>query len=331
MNCIVRIAIALSLLQVHFNVVATANGFTQDDKDPWIGKPLMPKIGAQIETNGMETIPLDEIDYPMFATASKGQYLVLRLPNSPKVLRSRTVTLESAEKYYLKLIKEGRDAKQARIFLTILELRRKNYSRAIAYSDKVLASEPRNKFALFLRAKASNLSAKSFHLKTQSKNALEDLEKCLKIDPNYADAIALKAFILSTSGNDNDSRKLFDRALNLKPKVGKYYELSGVGYFQSGDHEKAAKELLKAIELEPLNPRFAGTLAWIYAESGRSYRNTDKPIGNLKKSHEFATKACELSNWKNADMIRMLISISGSLGKTVEIQKLERILEELPK
>ena len=324
MNCFLPILFSLSFLQMPVGVPGTAKAFTQDDGDTWIGKPLMPKIGAQVESSGMERIPLDEIDYPMFATESKGQYLSLRYPGSPVVLISKTIPFENAEEYYLNLINDREGATQARIFLAVLELGRKNYLETLRYAELALSSDRRNKFALFLRAKALYLADLS-----ECEEALKGLEHCLEIDSNYANAIGLKAQILSRIGEDSEAMALYSQAVRLKPNVGKYYALRGVGYFQSGEHEMATKELLRAIELEPLNPRFPAELAWVYFASGTAYRNTDEPVTDFDKSFQFAAKACELSNWKNAELIRLLKTIAEKLGKEPECQKLEQILRKL--
>lgn len=328
MNFLVQMVIVLCWVPIQSDANSGSSGIAQEEKDPWVGKALMPKLGAQIETDGMKIIPFDEVDYPMFAKANKGQYLVLRSHDSPIVLKSQTIALEDAEKYYLKLINDGQDVDQARLFLAALKLHEKDYSGAISLCNVVLASEDRDGFAFLLRAQA--ISFDNFGTRA-SRIAMLDVEKYMAMNPSNANAIALKAKLLTDMNKDEEAEKLYDEAVKLRPKVGKYYEMRGTGFFRAGDHERAVEELLKAIELEPLNEKFPAVLAWMYAASGSSYKNTDKPIQDLEKAYEYATKACELSDWKNEDLIRMTISITSSLGKTDECRKLERILEELQK
>jgi tetratricopeptide (TPR) repeat protein len=92
----------------------------------------------------------------------------------------------------------------------------------------------------------------------------------------------------------------FNNAIEINPRYIKAYNNRGIVYRLKGQYDKAISDFNKAIEINPLDAEGYNNLAWLFA--------TAKAPGfrNGKKAVDLALKACELSEWRNAEYVDTL-------------------------
>jgi tetratricopeptide (TPR) repeat protein len=98
----------------------------------------------------------------------------------------------------------------------------------------------------------------------------------------------------AAKGNAELAIRDFTEAIRLEPEFSSAYYHRAAAYLQKREHDKVITDLTQAIRLDPdLAPAYA-VLAW---ELGTAPQDR---LRDGKKAIEYATKACELSKWKNA-------------------------------
>ncbi|MGB5248754.1 MAG: tetratricopeptide repeat protein, partial [Gammaproteobacteria bacterium] len=93
------------------------------------------------------------------------------------------------------------------------------------------------------------------YVKTQQRRheeALGHLDDALKLDPRFADALALKGGIMTYTGRPEETITLLRQAMRLNPAAGYLYFMTlGRAYFFLGDHEQAIINLREALSRNP--------------------------------------------------------------------------------
>ena len=186
---------------------------------------------------------------------------------------------------------------------------------------------------------------------------MADIEKVLQKQPDHPAALELRGLIAAEK-NDyaaaiRDFRRLLDRhdedavvhgqlgMLHLAAKqpraaireFTKALELDA-GQFGSwrgrsdaeisiGEHAKARADLEKALELQPEDDGVLNNLAWLLATS------PDDALRDGKRAIELATKACEVTEWKEAHIISTLAAGYAETGDFETAKKYSRQAVEL--
>ena len=92
----------------------------------------------------------------------------------------------------------------------------------------------------------------------------------------------------------------FDKAIEINPRYIRAYNNRGVVYRLKGQYDKAILDFNKAIEINPLDAEGYNNLAWLLATArAPGFRNG-------KRAVDLALKACELSDWRNAEYVDTL-------------------------
>lgn len=198
---------------------------------------------------------------------------------------------------------------------------------ALADLDKALELKPDEAIPLILRARILQQA-------NQSDKALADLEKVLLRQPNHPAALELRGLIAADNRDYamaiRDFRRLrdrnennalvhgqlgmlhlaakqpraaiqeFTRALEIDPGQFGSWRGRSDAEISIGEHEKAKSDLEKALAINPEDDGVLNNLAWLLATS---------PEDNLrdgKRAITLATKACEVTEWKEAHVISTL-------------------------
>jgi tetratricopeptide (TPR) repeat protein len=100
----------------------------------------------------------------------------------------------------------------------------------------------------------------------------------------------------------------FDKAIEINPRYIRAYNNRGVVYRLKGQYDRAISDFNKAIEMNPLDAEGYNNLAWLLA--------TAKAPGFRygKRAVELALKACELSDWRNAEYVDTLAAAYARAG-----------------
>jgi tetratricopeptide (TPR) repeat protein len=82
----------------------------------------------------------------------------------------------------------------------------------------------------------------------------------------------------------------------------------GAAWSKKKEHDKAIADYAEAIRIDPASHNAYNARAWIWATC------PDEKHRDGKKAVESATKACELTNWKNPDYLETLAAAYAEVG-----------------
>jgi tetratricopeptide (TPR) repeat protein len=116
----------------------------------------------------------------------------------------------------------------------------------------------------------------------------------------------------------------FNKAISLDPTNVPFYGNRAIAYFQTRNFKAAMVDLNRALQGDPTTPRNYNDLAWFLATCpDASFRNGARAIKN-------ATKACEMTKWKNGDFVDTLAAAYAEARQFEEAVKCEQQVLQLP-
>ncbi len=151
-------------------------------------------------------------------------------------------------------------------------IKKKNNERAensIRKITKQLIDDPNNFDLLYARAEG-------FEQLGMFKEAIQDLDVAVKLNPYFEKAYLLKAQVLWQSGKINDIIPEINQVLKLNPKSAEAYLLAGKVRFKKGETNKAIYNFNKALDI---NPEFSEAYVLIgscYVSQGNLHKACDK-------------------------------------------------------
>lgn len=121
-------------------------------------------------------------------------------------------------------------------------------------------------------------------------------------------------------GKGDSDKALADyaRAANFVPKNTADYVTRGLTFEKMGNYRAAASDYAKGIALSPDDDTAINALAWLRATC---------PEGSVRNGREAirgATKACELTSWKDSSSIDTLAAAYAEIGDFTQAAKLEQ-------
>lgn len=176
--------------------------------------------------------------------------------------------------------------------------------------------------------------AQAYHALGRTTKALADLDRAIQIEPNSSEACEVRGAVLAEEGDFEDALEALNEAVRLKPDRSQTYLRRGVVRYDLGQFDWAVADLNEAIRLDPgLVTAYqyrghvraaiaddAGALA-DYQEAARQAPEDLSALNDLawflaacpdaayrdgRKAIEAATRASELAEWKDPDMIDTL-------------------------
>jgi tetratricopeptide (TPR) repeat protein len=200
---------------------------------------------------------------------------------------------------------------------------------ALELLDKALDIDPEDVDSLLLRSQVHQA------LKEPEK-AKADIEKALSLEPNqerviltrsalaaqqkrFAEAFADMNLLLQIDPTNEDYRRqmaayyvmdkrprkaiaLLTTIIDRNDKSSEAYRSRGDALLSVGKHAEAIEDYEKALKIDPTDTGVLNNLAWVMATSPKD------EIRNAERSIELATKACELTEYKQAHILSTLAS-----------------------
>jgi Flp pilus assembly protein TadD len=147
--------------------------------------------------------------------------------------------------------------------------------------------------------------------------AIKEGREAIRLDPKNASAHYHLGNALDEIGDHDGAVVQYREAIRLDPKNAPAHNNLGFALSRKGDLDKAVVEYREAIRLDPKSFMAHNGLAWLLATGSDRVRN-----GKLSVDH--ATKACDLSGWKDPSPLDTLAAASAEAGefdKAVEYEK----------
>jgi RNA polymerase sigma factor (sigma-70 family) len=186
--------------------------------------------------------------------------------------------------------------KRGRIYLN-----QGDYDQAIADFNQALQLDPKSAGAYFSRGRANKL-------KGNYDQALADYNQAIQFNPQMVAAYVNRGQIYNMADRYDDAIADFNQALQRDPERPIPYLDRGVAYGAKSDYDKAIADFSSALALDSdFSPAY-NNLAWLLATCPQpAFRDG-------KKAVEYATKACELSQWSNINQIDTLAAAYAEAG-----------------
>ncbi len=138
--------------------------------------------------------------------------------------------------------------------------------------------------------------------------AIAHYDEVIGLDPKDAGTYTYRGLAYYGKGDYDKAVADYDQAIRLDAKDAVTYTCRGLAYYGKGDYDKAVADYDQAIRLDPKDAFAYNELAWLLGTCPQaSFRNG-------KKAVEYATKACELSEWKNPNTMDTLAAAYAEAG-----------------
>lgn len=175
------------------------------------------------------------------------------------------------------------------------------WDKALADADELIALAPGSAEALRLWAAAVANTKKTDEV-------LEQLERMHDLTPDDS-GLSLRMALLYGAKNDAERAvEAYSQTIAGEPQNWFAYQSRADTYLSLGKQDKAVEDYEQALKLDPANSGVLNNLAWLLATS------PEDKLRNGKRAIELATKACDVTDYKQAHILSTLAAAYAETG-----------------
>ncbi len=174
--------------------------------------------------------------------------------------------------------------------------------------DQVLQSQPDYPPAIELRSSVAAALG-------EFQQAVNDVSALLKRDPENSLLKLQLAIYLNAAGESRRSIEVFGDVLQADPGNGVAYRGRADAYLNLGAHKEAVADYEIALKSAPEDSGILNNFAWVLATS------PDETLRDGKRAIDLGTKACELTEFKQAHIISTLAAAYAETGDFANARK----------
>ena len=138
--------------------------------------------------------------------------------------------------------------------------------------------------------------------------AIEYFGEVVRLNPQNAEAYNFRAVAWKYKGEFDNMIRDCTEAIRIDPKFAAAYHNRGRAWRGKKDYDKAIEDFTQATRVDPHYGGAYNSLAWLRATfPDAKYRDGEQAV-------EYATKACELSGWKNGEWLSTLAAAYAERG-----------------
>ena len=210
-----------------------------------------------------------------------------------------------------------------------------DYDRAISDFNTAIHLDPKDAMPYMNRANA-------WSHKKQYDKAMSDYDEAIRLDPKFPQPYNNRGTLWNAKGKYERAMSDFNEAIRLDPKYESPYINRGDTWQAKREYDKAISDYSEAIRLDPKDarPHRGRGNSWslkkvfdkavadfseairldpidVYSWNGRSWLEATCPDARYrdgKQAVEDATKACELTSWKQANNLDTLAAAYAEAG-----------------
>jgi tetratricopeptide (TPR) repeat protein len=292
-------------------------------RNDWVGQQIYlrsPSLTLTVEgLSGQRTVTMPQYAFGYWVIRQDRDRLICGFGSEKLIVPIfEAMTTAQAIEFY----SEELDAKPSHVQL--------RSARAWAYQDSKRHDEAEADYSKLLEIDSNNLTwrysraavrvtAKKFSA------ALEDYDLILQRSPDWSDALQGRANAKIGLKKFDDAIADLTRMIQVSGNQVSGYLARGLAYDRIGRYKESLADYEQALKIVPENPTALNNKAWLFSTC------PDETFRDGKQALKFATRACELTEWKNAGYLDTLAAVHAELGDFDNAAKRQREAMRDPK